>query len=131
MSDFATELTVELPPAQATLEGRRRPDAQLIYSAGQGPRGATSSASFRILGTYATVGALPSTGQKAGDAYKVTADGFIYVWNAITEDYESIGALAIGVQSSDGSVEDMLAMTQAEYDALGAIDPKTFYIIKP
>lgn len=34
-----------------------------------------------------------------------------------------------GVQSSDGSVTDILAMTQAEYDALDPVSATTFYII--
>lgn len=34
-----------------------------------------------------------------------------------------------GVQSSDSSVTDILAMTQAEYNALDPADATTFYII--
>lgn len=35
-----------------------------------------------------------------------------------------------GVQSSDGSVTNILALTQIEYDALSPAHPTTFYIIK-
>lgn len=38
---------------------------------------------------------------------------------------------ADGVQSSDSSVTDIIALTQAEYDLLDPPDASTFYIIKP
>lgn len=34
-----------------------------------------------------------------------------------------------GVQSSDGSVTDIIALTQAEYEALDPVSATTFYII--
>jgi hypothetical protein len=127
---YGTDLIVEPPSQQFTAEGRRRPDSRIIFTGGTpGPRGATSSSSFRILGSVATVGALPG-GAAEGDAYMVLADNHVYVWNSTAAAWQDIGALTIGVQSSDGSVGDIRAMTQAEYDAIPVKDPLAFYIIK-
>ena len=53
---------------------------------GQGPTGPTGAtgpegAGIAYKGTVATVGALPPTGNNNGDAYIVTADNHIYIWN--------------------------------------------------
>ena len=48
-----------------------------------GSRGSDGT-SIAIQGTVATVAALPSSGNSAGDAYVVTADGHLYVWDGST-----------------------------------------------
>jgi hypothetical protein len=48
-----------------------------------GPRGE----GLTILGTVATVGDLPPTGNTEADAYIVTADGHLYIWTLGTPNY--------------------------------------------
>jgi hypothetical protein len=52
-------------------------------STAAGPTGPTGAAGGGITykGTVATVGALPSSGNTVGDAYVVTADDHLYIWN--------------------------------------------------
>ena len=54
-----------------------------------GDTGATGPAGegLTILGTVATVGDLPPTGNTEADAYIVTADGHLYIWSLGTPDY--------------------------------------------
>jgi hypothetical protein len=49
----------------------------------QGPTGPTGAqgTSINVLGVVATTGNLPPTGNTSGDAYVVTADSNIYIWN--------------------------------------------------
>lgn len=49
----------------------------------QGPVGA-AGASVRLLGSVATVGALPASGNATGDSYVVEADGDLWTWNGST-----------------------------------------------
>lgn len=59
-----------------------------------GPRGE----GLTILGTVATVGNLPATGNTEADAYIVTADGHLYIWSLGTPDYWLDAGLIQGPQ---------------------------------
>jgi hypothetical protein len=64
-----------------------------------GPTGAQGTA-IRLLGSKATVGALPSTGNAINDAWIVEADGNLYVWSASLT-WNNVGKI-VGPQGPQG-----------------------------
>lgn len=64
----------------------------------QGVKGDTGTATT-IKGSVPTVGALPSTGNTAGDGYIVDADGDLYVWSGTA--WTSVGQI-VGPQGPTG-----------------------------
>jgi len=68
-----------------------------------GPTGPTGAAGTGITykGTVATVGNLPSSGNTAGDAYVVTADDHLYVWNGST--WTDAGPVAASITGPTGA----------------------------
>jgi hypothetical protein len=63
-----------------------------------GPTGAQGTA-IRLLGSKATVGALPPTGNTLNDAWIVEADGNLYVWGGIS--WSNVGKI-VGPTGSQG-----------------------------
>lgn len=72
---------------------------------------------FDFKGAVANMAALPSSGNKGGDVYHVTADGGEYFWNASTAAWEAFGNdladLSGYVQESDTTIA-----STAQIDAL-------------
>ena len=71
--------------AQGT-QGQQGPEGPMGPAGPQGPQGdvgpqGPQGDSINVKGTKATVAALPSVGNYAGDAWIVEADGHLYVWN--------------------------------------------------
>jgi hypothetical protein len=64
-----------------------------------GPTGAQGT-SINILGSVATVGNLPASGNQ-NDAYIVQADGDLYVWDVVTDDWDNVGDI-VGPQGDTG-----------------------------
>lgn len=114
---------------QPTFEiaGRRVPDSHIIYAGGtQGPRAAPTAGRIMPAGSVPTVGELP-TGQAVGTVYHVAANNHLYTFNGTV--WQDIGSINnTGVQSTDGSVTNILSMTQAEFNAITP-NPSTMYII--
>ena len=80
---------------------------------------AISSAITTVMdykGTKATVSALPSTGNKQGDVWHVTADNGEYAWNGTT--WEELGSTIdlSGYQQSS----ELISITNAEIDTITA-----------
>lgn len=71
------------PTGSAGSAGATGPTGPTGTSGTNGPTGPTGAAGtgFTYKGTVATVGALPSSGNTAGDAYVVTADDHLYIWD--------------------------------------------------
>ena len=67
-----------------------------------GPTGPTGSPGDGITykGTVATVGNLPSSGNAAGDAYVVTADNHLYIWNGSV--WTDAGLVSTGITGPTG-----------------------------
>lgn len=71
------------PTGTAGGAGPTGPTGAAGSSGSNGPTGPTGAAGGGITykGTVATFGALPSSGNTVGDAYVVTADDHLYIWN--------------------------------------------------
>lgn len=80
----------------------------------QGPQGA----SIVVKGQVATVGNLPSTGNAVNDAYIVTADGHLYVWNGtIWIDAGNVqGPAGEGVPTGGAANTILKKVSSADYD---------------
>jgi hypothetical protein len=78
-----------------------------------GPTGATGpqGISINVIGSVATFQDLPASGT-SGDGYVVQADGDLYVWDEVTDEWESVGQIvgplgptgAVGATGATGSV---------------------------
>ena len=71
------------------------------YVGSQGPVG-TQGVSVNLLGSVATTGNLPSSGNSAGNAWIVSADGNMYLWNSTNFTWNNIGKI-VGYSGSQGS----------------------------
>jgi collagen type VII alpha len=100
-------------------------------SANDGPTGNTGSTgptgpqgtSINVIGTVATTGSLPATGA-ANDAYIVTADGDLYIWDGAA--WTSVGQIVgpVGPTGSQGVTgatgpEGEATLTRFRYTAVG------------
>ena len=90
------------PTGSAGSAGTTGPTGPTGTSGTNGPTGPTGAAGTGITykGTVATVGALPSSGNTAGDAYVVTADDHLYVWNGSA--WTDAGPVAASVTGPTG-----------------------------
>lgn len=82
-----------------------------------GPRGE----GLTILGTVATVGDLPPTGNTEADAYIVTADGHLYIWSLGTPDYwldagQIQGPPGEGVPTGGAANSFLVKSSSTDYD---------------
>ncbi len=84
-----TKSTIQQPVVTITSDGKETQNTadvgDIIFSGATGPQGpqgptGATGAGLTILGSVATVGNLPGSGN-VGDAYIVTADSHLYVWN--------------------------------------------------
>ena len=73
---------------------------EIGYSGSQGNTG-PQGVSVNILGSVATTGNLPGTGQQAGDAWIVAADGDMYFWDVTLSTWDNIGKI-VGYAGSKG-----------------------------
>lgn len=79
----ATGATGAVGPAGPTgPQGLQGPGGVQGPQGNPGPTGPAGSG-FLAKGTVATIGALPSTGNRPGDAYVVTANNHLYVWDGL------------------------------------------------
>ena len=91
------------PTGSAGSAGATGPTGPTGTSGTNGPTGPTGAAGTGITykGTVATVGALPSSGNTVGDAYVVTADDHLYVWNGSA--WTDAGPVAASITGPTGA----------------------------
>jgi hypothetical protein len=82
-----------------------------------GPRGE----GLTILGTVATVGDLPATGNTEADAYIVTADGHLYIWSLGEPDFwldagQIQGPPGEGVPTGGDTGDILIKLSGTDYD---------------
>lgn len=86
----------------------------------EGPEGPTGPAGSSIVvkGQVATVGNLPATGNTVNDAYIVTADGHLYVWNGTTWiDAGNVqGPAGVGVPTGGAANTFLKKVSSTDYD---------------
>jgi hypothetical protein len=90
-----------------------------------GPTGPTGpigpeGTSINVVGSVATVGDLPATGNLQNDAYIVQADGDLYIWDIVTEEWDNVGQI-VGPQGATGEAGP--TGPQGETGPTGAIGP--------
>lgn len=115
----------------------------LVVSAGiDGPTGPTGSqgptgpigltgpqgTSINIVGTVATVGNLPASGNQ-NDAYIVNADGDLYIWDVITETWDNVGQIVgpegpVGPTGPVGATGELIVDTN---EPIGVFETGTFW----
>ena len=91
------------PTGTAGGAGPTGPTGAAGSSGSNGPTGPTGAAGTGITykGTVANVGSLPSSGNTVGDAYVVTADDHLYVWNGST--WTDAGPVAASITGPTGA----------------------------
>lgn len=91
------------PTGSSGVAGATGPTGPSGTSGTNGPTGPTGAAGTGITykGTVATVGNLPSSGNAVGDAYVVTADDHLYVWNGSA--WTDAGPVAASITGPTGA----------------------------
>ena len=62
---------------------------------------------YKYKGSVATVSALPSSGQTAGDVYNVEATGMNYAWNGT--EWDALGEIFTITSISNGDIDTIVA----------------------